>query len=386
MYAFLLLLSTVLSAVLQRDTPIPNRFIIRLKPSVTTSQFTRQLHSTIEKHSNVEGDAKRRILHTYTHAISGYAAKLTPAMKAELESDPHVSGIEPDFQGSFDVIIKQASPPSWGLTRASEKKLDLSQPYEYLASAGEGVTAYVIDSGIDTNHTDFGGRATFGPNFVKDEPPQDLQGHGSHVAGTIGSNSYGIAKKVKLVAIKACGESDCAVSNIIAGIDWVIANGVPMKSVINMSLNFPGSDAMDDSVNKAVAKGIAVIVSAGNTYANSCERSPRRAKDAFAIGAADNTDTKADFSSFGPCLRVWAPGVDIISVKPGGGDQPMSGTSMASPHVAGIAAVYLAENKYANILELHSDLIKRSEQGLVKNVPENTNTTNFFVYSLPRDE
>jgi len=387
---FLLNLSLAVTAAPQnKDQPILNRYIIKLKPSVTVSSFDRQLKRVIAKHSNTESDDKQRIVHRYENAFHGYAAVLNANMKAELAANPSIAYIEQDYRGSFDATsptVKQATPPSWGLTRVSEKTLDLNAPYEYPASAGQGATAYVIDSGIDTNHTDFEGRASFGINYVKDEPDADLQGHGSHVAGTIGGKTYGISKKVNLVAVKACGEASCEASDVVAGINWVIEHGVPLKSVINMSLNFPGSQAMDDAVNAAVAKGIAVVVSAGNTGANSCERSPRRAKDAFPVGAIDNTDTMADFSSYGPCLRVFAPGVDIISVKPNGGDRSMSGTSMASPHVTGIAALYLAENSYASVKDLYTDLTTRAQAGLVKGVPENSETTDILVYSLPKDQ
>jgi len=292
--------------------------------------------------------------------------------------------VEEDYIGWVDdlPVSEQQSPPSWGLARISNRQLDLKQPYVYSNNAGEGVTAYVLDTGIDVKHVDFEGRASVGINYIKSEDDGDGYGHGSHCAGTIGGKTYGLAKKAKLVAVKVCTKfGSCATSDVVAGLQWVIKNGVKNKSVVNISLGLAPSQALDDTVQAAVDAGIAVICSGGNASADSCLHSPRRAPAAFAVGATANTDDMASFSNHGKCLSIFAPGVDIMSVKPGGGEAKMSGTSMASPHVAGMSALYLADKNYSSILDLHKDLKARGTPSIVKNVRNPDITVNIMAYS-----
>ena len=360
------------------------RTIIRLRSTAHPAQFDRHLKSSINQDASA-GPGDNLLVHQYTGAIKGYAGTFTPAVLDQIKQHPDVAAIEPDYIGHIDSntagLMQQESPPSWGLVRISERKDDLSKPYMYPSSSGTGIVAFVMDTGIDITHSDFEGRATWGKTFVENEPDQDDNGHGTHIAGTIAGTKFGIAKHTSLVAVKVCdGDGNCATSDVIAGLNWIIKQAKPMKTVVNISLGLLPSDTLDELVNAAVSAGIHVNVSGGNDNADACENSPRRAKFAFAVGASDQLDRKAKFSNYGLCVKVFAPGVDIVSAAPGNGEQVMSGTSMASPHVCGVAALYLAENKYTSIVELHKDLVERSTRGIVQNTPANT-TTN-LIYSL----
>jgi len=267
--------------------------------------------------------------------------------------------------------------------------LDLKKPYIYSTKAGEGVTAYILDTGVDYNHPEFlsatgQNRTVEGINFITGET-SDGHGHGTHVAGTVMGLTTGLAKNAKVAQVKVCTRSgSCATSDVVKGLEWVIKNGKKNKSVVNISLGLAPSQAIDDAVQAAVNAGIAIICSGGNANSSSCEHSPRRGPAAFAVGASDNTDGHASFSNWGKCISIFAPGVDIVSAKPtnlGGGYQPMSGTSMASPHVCGVAALYLADKEYDSIPQLHTDLRARGTKGIVKKMRNADTTVNLMAYS-----
>jgi len=359
------------------------RLIIRLKPTANLRNFDRQLKADMSKDASA-GPNENVLVHQYTKGMMGYAGVFSAAIAQKLRSHPDVALVEQDYIGHIDDVPKseQQSPPSWGLPRISNRGLDLTKPYVYSTKAGEGVTAYVVDTGIDVKHTEFTDRATFGVNFVKNEGMEDGNGHGTHCAGTIAGSTFGLAKKANVVAVKVCSSfGSCATSDVIAGVEYVIKNGKKNKSVVNISLALAPSQALDDMVQKAVDSGIAIICSAGNANGDSCLNSPRRAPAAFAVGATDNKDEMASFSNWGKCLRLFAPGVDVISAKPGGGSQSMSGTSMASPHVTGVAALYLADKEYDNIPDLHKDLVDRSTKDAVKKLRNPATTVNLFAFS-----
>jgi len=375
-------------ANLGRDlTKTTGRLIVTLKKGSNLSlrQFDRQLKADIAKDTSA-GPGENVLVHQYTTAVRGYSGVFSKSMEAKFRANPELL-VEQDTIGYVDDIdvprtLTQDNPPSWGQSRISNRVLDLKKGYVYSANAGEGVEVYVIDTGIDTNHTEFAGRARFGKNFITTEPDNDGYGHGTHCAGTIGGSTYGLAKKAKLVAVKACTKAgSCTTSDVTAAIEYVIKNGKKGKTVVNISLGLAPTQAIDDAVQAAVDAGIAIICPGGNADGDSCQNSPRRAPAAFAVGATANTDNMADFSNWGKCLKTFAPGVDIISAKPGGGSQPMSGTSMASPHVAGVAALYLADKEYASIPDLHQDLIARSTPNAVKNLRHADSTVNRLAYS-----
>jgi len=359
------------------------RHIIRLRQGANLRQFDRNLKEQISQDASA-GPGDNEIVHQYkTGSVVGYAGVFTAAIREQLLASPDVAAIEPDYIGHVDR--QQPSPPSWGEVRVSERKLDLTAAYVYSDRAGAGISAYIVDTGIDTNHTEFGGRATFEVNFVTVEAAQDLDGHGTHVAGTIAGATYGLAKSASVHAVKVCDQDGmCNTSDVIAGLQWVVKNAPKFKSVVNISLGLTASQTLDDTVQAAVDAGIAVIVSGGNTSGDSCLDSPRRSPAAFAIGASGKDDTAADFSNWGKCIRMYAPGVDIVSAAPGGGTDTKSGTSMASPHVCGIAALFLGDRQYTKITDLHRDLVARATPGVVKGV--RNDTVNLLAYSRLVDD
>ncbi len=249
---------------------------------------------------------------------------------------------------SIDAV--QASPYSWGLDRIDQSNLPLDDTYEYTYT-GAGVQVYIFDSGIRKSHEDFGGRATCGINLISTETCTDLNFHGTHVAGTVGGTISGVAKGVQLVDVKVLDKSGRgSFSGILTGLEYVIAqkqNNPTIPMVINMSLGgnvvLPEvEDAIDDAVNA----GIVVVVAAGNSALDACEQTPAYVSSAVTTGASNMDDTRADFSNFGDCVDIYAPGVDIVSAYYTGDDEYAyaSGTSMAAPHIAGVAALYLEVN------------------------------------------
>ncbi len=271
------------------------------------------------------------------------------------------------------MLTDQNNPPSWGIDRIDQDALPLNQKYSYSTEASN-VTAYVIDTGINYNHTDFGGRATFGFDAFSDgQNGKDCMGHGTHVSGTVGGATFGVAKKVKLKAVRVlnCAGSG-SVSTEAAGVDWVTANAV-LPAVANMSLytgtaNEP-SRVLDDAVRASIRKGITYVVAAGNFNDDSCKYSPQRVTETINVAATATTDARASFSSFGTCSDLFAPGQNIISASysNNSGSASMSGTSMASPHVAGAAALYLADNPTKTPAEVHAAIIAEATPNKVTN-------------------
>ncbi|KAI9240521.1 MAG: peptidase S8/S53 domain-containing protein, partial [Podila humilis] len=280
-------------------------------------------------------------------AIHGFAVNVNNAALKELLASDEVEFVEQDQIVTINAA--QQSPRSWGLPRISQRRLNLNSPYYYQNQAGSGVTAYVIDTGINTNHVEFGGRATMGANFIQGSPNIDENGHGTHVAGTIGGKTFGVAKKVRLVGVKVLARNgQGSYSGIIAGMDWVAQRARGSKAVVNMSLGGGRSQAVDAAANRIKNAGISLFVAAGNdARADACNGSPSGAQGAFTVGATDRNDRIAQFSSWGRCVEAFAPGVNIASAWIGSSTavNTISGTSMATPHVAGIAALLLSSDK-----------------------------------------
>merc|ERR1711988_678070 len=244
--------------------------------------------------------------------------------------------------GAQDTCYEQSSAV-WGLTRTSQHTKSLNGKY-YFDSEGEGVKAYIIDTGVYTGHSQFGGRASFGASFTGETHKSDKNGHGTHCAGTIGSETYGIAKKVELVGVQVLSSTGSGyMSWVINGIDWVCddhKDDKDNKCVVNLSLGGGYYSALNQAVNELVKCGCTVVVAAGNENSNACSSSPASAEDAISVGATDNLDQRAYFSNYGDCVDVFAPGLYITSTWIGSpyAINTISGTSMASPHVCGIAA------------------------------------------------
>jgi subtilisin family serine protease len=297
------------------------------------------------------------VTHVYGNALQGYAARLDLADVQSLRADSSVAMVVPDGIASIDETQTGAT---WGLDRIDQRKLPLSGTFTY-TNTGAGVTAYVIDTGVRVSHTDFGGRARSGWDFVEDDAvANDCNGHGTHVAGTVGGATHGVAKGVELVAVRVL---DCAGfglwSDIIAGIDFVTADhqaGEP--AVANMSLGGGANLAVDLAVKNSIADGVAYAVAAGNANLPACMFSPARVPEAMTSGASTATDAKASFSNWGSCMDWFAPGQSITSTWSTGDSaiNTISGTSMASPHTAGVAALYLQSHPAATPATVHKTL------------------------------
>src|SRR4051795_1913856 len=308
-------------------------YIVVLKDSAATSMRDTRAH--LKRH----GVSPTQV---YDHALHGYAARLNGGQLRSLRDDPTVAMVVSDGIAAIDDTETDAT---WGLDRIDQHKLPLSGTFSY-TNTGAGVTAYVIDTGIRTSHVEFGGRARSGWDFVdNDADASDCNGHGTHVAGTIGGGTYGVAKGVGLVAVRVLGCGGSAPwSVVIAGIDFVTADhqaGEP--AVANMSLGGGANIALDLAVKNSIADGVAYAVAAGNSNAQACQFSPARVPEAMTSGASTINDAKASFSNWGSCMDWFAPGQSITSAW-GTSDtatNTISGTSMASPHTAGVAALFL---------------------------------------------
>lgn len=280
----------------------------------------------------------------WSNALRGFAVQGSPSLIVALRSDPGVQYVEQVQEYSISTTQTGAT---WGLDRIDQRNLPLSTTYTYNATAAN-VHAYIIDTGIRITHNEFAGRATWGAKFAGG-PADDCNGHGTHVAGTVGGATYGVAKGVQLVAVKVlnCAGSGTT-TGVVSGIDWVRANAVK-PAVANMSLGGGASPTLDNAVNSAVNSGVTFAVAAGNSNANACNYSPARAGAAITVGATTSTDARASYSNFGNCLDIFAPGSGITSAwkSSDNATNTISGTSMASPHVAGVAALYLAGNPNA---------------------------------------
>jgi subtilisin family serine protease len=281
----------------------------------------------------------------FTSAVNGFTAKLTAGQLAALQKNPDVVAISQDVYLANVTDATQTNPPSWGIDRIDQRNLPLSKSYTYTRT-GAGVHAYIIDSGIDPTHPNFGGRATFDFNGL-DSNNTDCNGHGTHVAGTIGSTSYGVAKGVRLHGVKwlNCSGGGTA-SAAIAAVDWVTRNAVK-PAVANTSWNFTANSTLETSLRNMIRSGVFLATSAGNTGANSCNLLPRKIETALVTAASTSTDARASYSSTGACVDVYAPGSAIVSTLPGNTTGSYNGTSMATPHVAGVAALYLQTNTAA---------------------------------------
>eukprot|EP01120_Amphizonella_sp_Union-15-10_P008934 TRINITY_DN329_c0_g1_i7.p1 TRINITY_DN329_c0_g1~~TRINITY_DN329_c0_g1_i7.p1 ORF type:complete len:391 (-),score=83.36 TRINITY_DN329_c0_g1_i7:48-1220(-) len=333
-------------------------------------------------------DPTHKISATWTRVLNGFSAILTPAGLKYLMNSEHVSFIEQDqvmYATKTEQTCTAQSGATWGISRVSLR--GAPQPtntYRY-SRDGSGVRAFVVDTGILVSHSDFEGRATWGTSVVTGESNTDLNGHGTHVAGTIGGKTYGIAKKVNLVAVKVLGQNGSgSTTGIVSGLEWVAKNAKANKDTCNMSLGGGASTAFDNAVNNLVTGGVFTAVAAGNEDQNACNVSPARATNAFTVGSTSQgtgtTDPRSSFSNWGPCVNIFAPGEAITSTWIGSNTaiRTISGTSMASPHVCGVASLILGDNSRTPA-QVKSQLIQEANPGTISN--GKTGSPNVLLYS-----
>ena len=352
---------------------VPGQYIVVLK-SDTRSAVVANAHAR---------SAGARILAVYGAALKGYAARLTPAQLAAVRADPRVAFVEADRTVSLSTTQTNAT---WGLDRIDQRSRPLSTTYTYF-NTGAGVRAYIIDTGIRFSHSQFGGRASSGFDAVDGGSADDCHGHGTHVAGTVGGSTYGVAKGVSLIGVRVLNCSGSGTnSGVIAGVNWVTGNhqaGQP--AVANMSLGGGASSALDTAVRNSIADGVSYAVAAGNGNAlgiaqNACNSSPARVAEAMTISATDSSDRKASWANYGNCVDWFAPGVSITSAwyNSNTATRTISGTSMATPHTAGVAALYLQSNPSATASSVRTALFNLTTKGIVTS---SSTTNNHLLFT-----
>jgi subtilisin family serine protease len=355
----------------ESETAIKGRYIVVFTPGTPGND----VNNAAERARGLGGE----IHYTYEAALTGFAASLPEQALNGLVHNPNVEYIEVD-----QVVVLDAtqSPATWGIDRIDQRDLPLSNSYTYNFT-GAGVTAYIIDTGILITHNEFGGRASYGYDAVDGSlPAADCNGHGTHVAGTVGGSTYGVAKGVSLVAVRVlnCSGSGTT-SGVIAGIDWVTSNHTTGKAVANMSLGGSVSTSLDTAVKNSIADGVVYSVSAGNNNRDACKYSPARVPEAITTGATTSTDARASYSNYGTCLDLFAPGSSITSAwyTSNTATNTISGTSMASPHVAGVAALYL-EGHDGTAKQVRDAIVAAATAGVVGNAGRGS--PNLLLYSL----
>ncbi|KAI1485277.1 peptidase S8/S53 domain-containing protein [Biscogniauxia mediterranea] len=370
--AALALLPLALAAPSKRSSPAPvvkprgaqlidGKYIVKMKKEAQVGA----LESSIQ---GIAGDAD--FTYTSTH-FSGFASSLTDEELESLKNNPDVDYIEQD---AVVTIKATQSNADWGLARLSSTEPGTTD-YTYDDSAGEGTCAFIIDTGIDVSHEDFEGRAEFLQNFV-DSDDTDGNGHGTHVAGTIGSKTWGVAKKAKLFAVKVLDASGSGTnSGVIAGIDYVAQNAgqqeCPKGTVANLSLGGSKSSAVNEAAAGVVSAGTFLAVAAGNEATDADSSSPASEPTVCTVGATDSTDAIAEYSNYGSVVDIFAPGTDIESTWLDGQTNTISGTSMASPHIAGLGAYFLGTGA-ATVDNLCDYIASSALSGVLSGVPSGT--------------
>jgi len=315
---------------------------------------------------------------TWGAALRGYEFSGSATAAARIAADPAVAYVE---QNQYFTASATQTGATWGIDRIDQRALPLSTTYTYSTTASN-VHAYVIDTGILTTHSEFGGRASSGYDFVSnDSDATDCNGHGTHVSGTIGGATYGVAKGVLLVGVRVLNCSGSGTTaGVVSGINWVTSNAIK-PAVANMSLGGSASTTLDNAVAASISSGVTYAIAAGNSGANACNYSPARVSTAITVGATSSTDAKASWSNYGSCLDIFAPGVSITSswYSSTTATNTISGTSMATPHVAGAAALILANNTSYTPAQVAAALIANATTGVVTSAGTNSPNRLLFV-------
>jgi subtilisin family serine protease len=343
---FALLISLLVPATSMGASPV-DQYIVVLKDSADSG-------AVADQH---KGRYSARVKHVYRHALKGYAARIPDQRVEAVREDPRVAYVERD--GEAKALATQSNA-TWGIDRIDQRS-GLSGTFNY-TNTGAGVKAYIIDTGIRFSHGEVSGRAQSGYDSIDGGSADDCNGHGTHVAGTTGGKTYGVAKGVTVVGVRVldCGGSG-SWSGVIAGVDWVTSDrkaNPQQPAVANMSLGGGASSAVDTAVNNSITAGVSYAVAAGNSNQNACYSSPARVGAAMTISATSSSDRKASWANYGNCVDWFAPGVSIKSAWHTGdvNTNTISGTSMATPHTAGVAALYLQSNKGASPSTVRSAL------------------------------
>ncbi len=354
---------------------IKNQYIVILNKDIRAAKDFAQ---------NIAKQHGGRILQSYDSALKGFAIYLPDtagtAFIEAMKKNPQVLSVENDTVVNIDATTQ--TNPDWGLDRIDQKALPLNSTYSY-SQTGNGTTAYIVDTGILSTHQEFSGRVLSGYTAISDgNGTTDCNGHGTHVAGTVGGTTYGVAKNVKLVPVRILGcDGSGASSNVIAGLDWILKNG-SKPAVVNMSLGGAASSSLDSAVENLYNNGYVMVVAAGNSNTDACTSSPARTSNAITVAATDNTDTRASYSNYGSCVDIFAPGSQINSSWIGSNTatKVLNGTSMATPHVAGVVAELLQSTPTATPQTITSNLLNQATSDVVKNP---SGSPNRLLYKSP---
>src|SRR5436190_284614 len=346
---------------------VPGRYIVVLKQTGRTEYSGSNLN--VEGTSyQLAGEFAANVDAVYDTALNGFAGAMSEESAIQMSQDYRVEYVEEDAYASVESVQANAT---WGLDRLDQRTLPLSSTFQY-ATTGSGVHAYVIDSGIRVTHQDFGGRASIAADFVGDgQNGNDCLGHGTHVAGTIGSSTYGVAKNVRLHAVRVFGcDGSGMVSGILQAVNWVTSNRIN-PAVANMSLSLSGvSNTLDTAISNSIASGVTYTIAAGNNGTDACNYSPARVPNAITVGSIASNDYRMGYSNQGSCLDIYAPGNGVVSLSNADdvSARSMNGTSMAALHVAGVAALYLESNPSASPATVTSQILNGATVGVVWNV------------------
>ncbi|MFF3862297.1 S8 family serine peptidase [Streptomyces sp. NPDC002209] len=366
--AALLTVPAVAAGTAAADTPEPTPVPLHTAENAVPGQYI----VTLEKGQDAAKVAQKLGLKptfVYTKAMTGFAVPLTPLQLQIVRVSLGVKSVEEDAAvQSIPTPTRtpgmRAPSASWGLDRIDQKELPLDNSFSTEGN-GAGVTAYILDTGIDYAHDEFGGRATFGYDAIGDgRLGADCQGHGTHVAGTVAGKTYGVARKANLVSVRVLGcDGKGTWSGIIAGMDWVAKNA-KQPAVLNASLGGDKSTAVNEAADAVTNAGVLPVVAAGNSAKDACGVSPASAGLVVTVAATNQWDEETSFSNWGQCVTLYAPGQAIVSAKLGGGSVALDGTSMAAPHVAGVAALY----KQAHPTAAPEEIAEYLEQETTKDV------------------